>query len=149
MELLIVVAIIGILAMIAIPNLIVAIQRAKQKRTMTDMRNIATAWEARAGDMAGYNAAGVAGISVLISGDNLAILIQPTYIKSAPIKDGWGNQLEFFTDLDIGDVGKAQKYAIESAGRNGVFEATPTLGPISNFDCDIIYSNGLFLSYPP
>ncbi|HMC21457.1 MAG TPA: prepilin-type N-terminal cleavage/methylation domain-containing protein, partial [Thermoanaerobaculia bacterium] len=46
-ELLIVVAIIGILAAIAIPNLLTAMQRSKQKRTMADMRTIATAWEAR------------------------------------------------------------------------------------------------------
>ncbi|MDQ6799248.1 MAG: prepilin-type N-terminal cleavage/methylation domain-containing protein, partial [Acidobacteriota bacterium] len=41
-ELLIVVAIIGILAAIAIPNLLTAMQRSKQKRTMADMRTIAT-----------------------------------------------------------------------------------------------------------
>src|SRR5262245_11838977 len=37
-ELLIVVAIIGIIAAIAIPNLLNAIDRGKQKRTMADMR---------------------------------------------------------------------------------------------------------------
>jgi len=42
-ELLIVVAIIGILAAIAIPNLLTAMQRARQKRSMADMRTIATA----------------------------------------------------------------------------------------------------------
>ena len=57
-ELLIVVAIIGILAAIAIPNLLTAMQRAKQKRTMADMRTIATAWEARATDVNKYTAAG-------------------------------------------------------------------------------------------
>src|SRR5881394_65381 len=58
-ELLIVVAIIGILAAIAIPNLLTAMQRSKQKRTMADMRTMATAWEARATDVNRYNAAGV------------------------------------------------------------------------------------------
>ena len=42
-ELLIVVAIIGILAAIAIPNLMTAMQKSKQKRTMADMRSLATA----------------------------------------------------------------------------------------------------------
>ena len=39
-------AIIGILAAIAIPNLLTAMQRSKQKRTMADMRTVATALEA-------------------------------------------------------------------------------------------------------
>src|SRR6185369_8263053 len=49
-ELLIVIAIIGILAAIAIPNLLNAVQRGKQKRTMSDMRTMATAIEAYAVD---------------------------------------------------------------------------------------------------
>src|SRR5258706_3949914 len=44
-ELLIVVAIIGIIAAIAIPNLLNAIDRGKQKRTMADMRSVGTAVE--------------------------------------------------------------------------------------------------------
>ena len=42
-ELLIVVAIIGIIAAIAIPNLLNAIHRGRQKRTMSDMRTVGTA----------------------------------------------------------------------------------------------------------
>ena len=49
-ELLIVVAIIGIIAAIAIPNLLNAIDRGKQKRTMADMRSIGTAVESYAVD---------------------------------------------------------------------------------------------------
>ena len=44
-ELLIVIAIIGILAAIAIPNLLSAVQRGRQKRSMSDMRTLATAVE--------------------------------------------------------------------------------------------------------
>ena len=56
-ELLIVVAIIGIIVAIAIPNLLNAIQRAKQKRTMGDMRTAGTAAEAYAVDFNHYPAA--------------------------------------------------------------------------------------------
>ncbi|MBZ5641051.1 MAG: prepilin-type N-terminal cleavage/methylation domain-containing protein, partial [Acidobacteriia bacterium] len=49
-ELLIVVAIIGIIAAIAIPNLLNAIDRGKQKRTMADIRSIGTAVESYAID---------------------------------------------------------------------------------------------------
>ncbi len=53
-ELLIVVAIIGIIAAIAIPNLLNAINRGRQKRSMADMRTIGTSIEAYAVDMAFY-----------------------------------------------------------------------------------------------
>ena len=56
-ELLIVIAIIGILAAIAIPNLLNAVQRGKQKRSMSDMRALATAVEAYAVDNNSYPAA--------------------------------------------------------------------------------------------
>src|SRR6185369_13273697 len=51
---LVVVAIIGILAAIAIPNFITATQRAKQKRTMADIRSVATAVEAYGAENNGY-----------------------------------------------------------------------------------------------
>src|ERR1700737_417601 len=60
-ELLIVIAIIGILAAIAIPNLLNAVQRGKQKRTMSDMRALATAVEAYAVDNNVYPTAACAG----------------------------------------------------------------------------------------
>ena len=53
-ELLIVVAIIGIIAAIAIPNLLNAIDRGKQKRTMADIRSVGTAVEAYAVDVNFY-----------------------------------------------------------------------------------------------
>src|ERR1700704_779090 len=89
-ELLIVVAIIGILAAIAIPNLLTAMQRAKQKRTMADVRTIATAWEARATDVNKYNAAGAVTLpAVTLNHDTMTTILSPTYIKSLPPKDGW------------------------------------------------------------
>src|SRR3954464_13791412 len=92
-ELLIVVAIIGILAAIAIPNLLTAMQRSKQKRTMADMRTIATAWEARATDLNKYNAAGACTYPTNASNvtvANLVTFLAPTYVKSFPQVDGWG-----------------------------------------------------------
>src|SRR2546428_8862739 len=89
-ELLIVVAIIGILAAIAIPNLLTAMQRSKQKRTMADMRTMATAWEARATDVNRYNAAGVTMPSGAVTIDNLTTFLAPTYVKTFPQRDGWG-----------------------------------------------------------
>src|SRR6187200_3441063 len=88
-ELLIVVAIIGIIVAIAIPNLLNAIQRAKQKRTMADMRSIGTAAESYSIDYNAYPPAaavtipvfygGITASGTVTVGINLATYVSPTY----------------------------------------------------------------------
>jgi type II secretion system protein G len=147
-ELLITVGIIGILAAIAVPNLLTAINRAKQKRTMADMRSISTAWEARATDQARYNAAGlVSGISTPITIDEVSVMIAPTYIKEVPRNDGWSHEFTCYLDQTMSGP-PASSYAIISGGRDGSVSSTMFVGPTQNFDCDIIFSNGAFLAYP-
>ena len=144
-ELLIVVAIIGILAAIAIPNLLTAIQRSRQKRTMADMRAVALAWEERATDVDSYTAAGVSWPVATAAGiDNIAGLLQPTYIRVTPLIDGWNRK--FATAAGC----SGQCYSIESYGRDGSNE-TEAQGEVivtTDFDCDIIYSGGVFVKYP-
>ncbi|HUP58827.1 MAG TPA: type II secretion system protein [Thermoanaerobaculia bacterium] len=142
-ELLIVVAIIGILAAIAIPNLLTALQRSKQKRTMADMRQIALVWEERAADVNSYAAAGTTWPATTANGiDSLELKLEPTYIKTLPLNDGWGTK--YATGVGCND----QCYAVESFGKGGVNDDDGTGGPTSKFDCDIIYSNGVFVQYP-
>jgi type II secretory pathway pseudopilin PulG len=141
-------AIIGILSAIAIPNLMTAIQRSKQKRTMVSLRSVALAWEERASETARYNAAGIAGASVPVAASDLESALAPTYIKLMPLHDGWNDDLKFFADIAYGASQPAQKYVIVSAGRDGSFETTSPIGATYNFDCDIIYSNGNFLQWP-
>jgi len=146
-ELLIVVAIIGILAAIAIPNLLTAMQRAKQKRTMADMRTIATAWEARATDTNKYNAAGACSVpGINLTPANMDTMLAPTYMKVLPAKDGWGTPFEYDTDVALSGA-PAQTYTVRSYGKNATAN-TPVCGATTNFDCDIIYSQGTFTSYP-
>lgn len=159
-ELLIVVSIIGILAAIAIPNLLGALQKAKQKRTMTDMRTVASAWEARATDLNRYNAAGALSTLAIcnkdVGVDRLSGALVPTYIKLMPRDDGWGNKWRVRSEWAFGDNTAAGDYLIWSAGRNGNddgttgFDATSTDpgGATTNFNDDIIFSAGVFLQYP-
>jgi len=148
-ELLIVVAIIGILAAIAIPNLLTAMQRTKQKRTMAEMRSIATAWEARATDYSRYNSAGagVGNMTAAIGSDVLAAYLSPTYIRQLPPKDGWGNDYGYFADNSWGGA-VAREYVIISKGKDGAYDSGMLEAQTTNFDCDIVYSNGSFLQYP-
>jgi len=154
-ELLIVVAIIGILAAIAIPNMITAMQKAKQKRTMADMVGIARAWEARATETYGYSAAGAAATytfpSQPYSATQLTAILTPTYIRSFPPNDGWGNAWKFAADAAWGDTSttRAQAYMVASGGRDGTFAGTSvTEGGTTDFNCDIVYSGGSFVAYP-
>jgi general secretion pathway protein G len=148
-ELLIVVAIIGILAAIAIPNLLTAMQRSKQKRTMADLRTIATAWEARATDVNKYNAAGATYPSTDVTVTNLVTYLSPTYVKTFPKVDGWGVGWYVAADQAWGNAAPAQQYAITSYGKDGAKQADQVPGgATTNFDCDIVYSNGTFISFP-
>src|ERR1700682_5648590 len=89
-ELLVVVAIIGIISAIAIPNLLLAVQRTRQRRSMSDMRNIATAWEARGVDAGRYNAAatGVGNADQNVDMVDLTVALSPTYMRTVPKLDG-------------------------------------------------------------
>jgi type II secretion system protein G len=147
-ELLIVVAIIGILAAIAIPNMLTALQRSRQKRTMADMRSIATAWEARATDTNSYLAAGAVSLPVAdIAVADVQKMLVPTYIKVLPSADGWKNPYAFAATAD--------NYAIASAGKtaspfksDALKASCDVCGPRTNFEDDIIFSNGVFVAYP-
>jgi general secretion pathway protein G len=146
-ELLIVVAIIGILAAIAIPNLLTALQRSRQKRSMADMRTIATAWEARATDTNGYSAAGANEISwpdPTADAGSITDMLTPTYTRKFPLYDGWGVRFQ----VGYND----RSYSIESLGADKADNAdgTSAAAPVitGDFDCDIIFSNGNFVVYP-
>jgi len=136
-ELLIVVAIIGIIAAIAIPNLLNAINRGRQKRTMADMRTIATAIGAYGTDNSFYPA----DLSTITA---LAPYIAPTYIKTFPTKDGWGGDYQFLSDSAGAD------YSIRSYGKDRITDgSTPSVETKTRyFDCDIIATNGAFVQYP-
>jgi type II secretion system protein G len=143
LEILVVVAIIAILAAIAIVNYRAALNRAKQKRTVADIRNIATAWEARAGDLARYNAAGFTFPTQSFSYAQLKTILVPTYTQVLPVNDGWNRPLQFAVEQN-----PANEYGIRSAGRDGVFDTTYVAGVTTDPDCDIVYSGGAFVVYP-
>jgi general secretion pathway protein G len=144
-ELLIVIAIIGILAAIAIPNLLNAVQRGKQKRTMADMKALATAIEAYQVDDSEYPAAACPGGSYTTPGprldDSSFSNLEPTYIAQPPWRDGWGKAFRYSLRADLA------AYNLRSMGRDGNLDPA-SCGTTTDFDQDIIYSNGTFLQWP-
>ncbi|MEO8378801.1 MAG: type II secretion system protein [Acidobacteriota bacterium] len=139
---LVLLAIVGILAAIAIPNFLTAMQRSRQKRTMADLRTVATALEAYATDKNEYpHASSVAELSSVLS---------PVYIKRVPSVDGWGTPMKY--ECWPAD-GTCNAYALGSAGADKNWEhstlqdyATGTT--THNFDADLIFANGNFTQYP-
>ena len=148
-EILIVLAIIAILAAIAIANYITGLERSRQKRSMADMRTIATAWEARATETKGYNASGYTFPVQPVTYLELREVLVPTYANPLPDRDGWGQPFQFATEQPWGNSLPSQDYSIRSGGRDKQFDATAyTPGKIDDFDCDLVYANGSFVTYP-
>ncbi len=121
----------GIVAAIAIPNLVTAMQRAKQKRTMADMRTISHEIERHRVSKGSYP-------------ESLAVLDLPT------TNDGWGYPMRYecIPDAERPCAG----YGIVSAGKDKEFEYE-SLDEYSNdgtvsFDRDIVFANGSFVQYP-
>jgi general secretion pathway protein G len=138
-ELLIVVAIIGIIAAIAIPNLLNAINRGRQKRSMADIRTIGTATEAYAVDMAFYPTFAEGAIS----GSAFEGYLEPTYVKTVPREDGW--RTSFYASA------QSRFYTLASAARDKILQNgldAYSANVTSSMDCDIVYSNGSFIQYP-
>ena len=126
-ELLIVVAIIGIIAAVAVPNLLNAIQRGKQKRTMADMRSLGTGMGTYEIDFSRYPT-NLTGLS-------------PDYLKNPPAQDGWST--DWVTTFS------AQEYTFVSLGKNGSADGAGSYnGTTSTFNSDIVYASGAFVQYP-
>jgi general secretion pathway protein G len=136
----IIVAMIGILAAIAIPNFITATERAKQRRTMADIRTLATAVEAYAVDNDDIYPRAE-------SMEELRPLIVPSYVRNLPELDGWGNELRYRC-LDE----ECSGYAISSSGSDKIFEhvtaAEYERKQTTDFDSDLIYIKGEFIQGP-
>lgn len=130
--LVVLVAIIGILAAIAIPNLLTALQRAKQKRTMADMRSVATTLEAYAREKKqwppGHSVSEIAG-----------------ELGGVPTTDAWGTLLGY-------EALPGGGYVIVSGGADKQFERDSLADyderTTIHFDCDIVFADGEFVQYP-
>jgi general secretion pathway protein G len=136
------VAIAGILAAIAIPNLLTAMQRSRQKRTMADIRAVATAVEAYAAEREHYPAA-----------DALQQALVPKYIAALPLNDGWANPLRYQCWNNNNASGPCNAYAIASGGKDRSFEredlkAYAGVEASTNLNDDIVFSNGQFIKFP-
>ena len=131
----------AIVAAIAIPNMLTAMQKGKQKATMMDMKKIGIAIDSYIAEH------GSAPVGETLSA--IADKLQPTYIEMLPLKDAWGNDFHY----THGTGEKSKDYAIGTGGKDGVFngweqKGTYYVSSLHDFESDIIFSNGNF-TYSP
>jgi len=134
-ELLIVVAVIGIIAAIAIPNLIQTLDRARQKRSMADMRTLTNSVELYELDNSFYPKAS----NVL----TLAQYLTPTYIKKIPQYDGWDHLFLYQTTTSTGE-----DYTIACLGKDNLKGTWVTGARTTDFKDDIVLTRGHFIQWP-
>jgi len=146
-ELLIVIAIIGIVSAIAIPNLLMALHKARQKGTVSDLKTVGAAVESYLTDWTFVPQIPAGPITALDQD-----FFRPFNIKVLVTKDHWGNTLLWDQPGNFHD-----DYSITSYGRDhaasGPFGA-PHFGSfypcstMSSFDNDIVFSQGVFAFGP-
>ena len=133
-ELLVVVAIIGILSAVAMASLVNALDKGKQKRSMSDLHSIAEAIEAYHIDKGSYPM----GVS---DWPTLQVYISPFFIKAPPDKDGWSHTWAVATSAP------GTSYTVASLGKDG-YPDSWTGGTTGSFNCDIVFSDGQFFQWP-
>ncbi len=159
-ELIIVVAVIGIIAAVMIPNLIDALHKARQKRTVADVRSLGSAWLSWLADHTGAASSGAAktynsGDFVDVDFATLTSDLRPTdtffYMQELPQKDGWGFDLRFAMGLRRGIV---DRILVCAQARDGAFDGCAQ-GQIAvepflttDYDQDIVWADGFFIRWP-
>jgi len=112
------IVIVGGLMGLAVPDLLTAMQRSRQKRTMADIRTLAAELEERAEKTGRY----------ALDAKDLHHL------------DGWGAPFELHAS--------GNDYSIRSYGRDARRDDRDVAGATTDFARDIVYSNGTFVTYP-
>lgn len=154
-ELLIVIAILGIIASMLIPNLLDALQKAKQKRSVAEMTLTGGALFSWMTDQVGAAAAGAVATEIDISlyppigQDELRGLLIPQYIQTIPELDGW--KMDYLYFVNTADPLAVNVVAIGSGGRDKTFDggtyASGGFDP-TDYDQDLVWADGFWVRWP-
>ena len=128
-EMIVVVAVLGILVAIVIPALMTAVNRSRQRRSMADMHSLGQANGMAQVDSSRYvNALGDLG---------------PAYMNPVVVNDGWGNPWVYTA------AGDRRSYTLTSNGRDGTSGPAPP-NPWFNepFEPDLVMNTGQFTQMP-
>ena len=136
-ELLIVVAIIGIIVAIAVPNLIDALDRTRQRATVAEMRTWGIALTEYFAQKSVYPPPnGPTQITPAFQ-----TLLVPFAINTVTMDDGWGFNFWYETDQD-------SSFTFRSCGKDGICGLGITPTTWFNYNLDIVMNDGFFVNSP-
>ena len=128
-EMIVVVAVLGILVAIVVPALLTAVNRSRQRRSMAEMHNIAKANGTYSVDNGSY-------VNALAG-------LQPDYMMIVPVNDAWGNAFNYAAG------GGNLPYTLSSFGSDGAAgPAAPIPWMNEPFEPDLIMNTGQFTQAP-
>ena len=128
-EMIVVVAVLGILLAIVVPALMSAVNRSRQRRSMADMHALAQANGMAQVDSSRY-------VNALAD-------LQPAYMNPVVTLDAWGNSYVYTIS------GNQRNYTLTSNGRDGAAGPGPPVPWFNEpFEPDIILTDGEFTQMP-
>ena len=133
-ELLVVLLIIGVITAIAVPAFLDALERGRQRRTVGDMRTIASALQAYSLDHDQYPPGDLAAIEPVLT---------PDYVQNLPQVDGWKTDFVYATD--------GVTFTLTSLGRDkaaGGGDPPNPDGTTNCFQSDIVWVDSQFRNWP-
>jgi general secretion pathway protein G len=144
-ELLIVVAIIGILAAIAVPNLLDAIDRSKQRSSVAEMRIWGVALQEYNAGQGKYPLQG-SGVACAAGENELDATVRnslvPFTVNTLTVNDKWAHPICYGTNT------QRDAYTLRSRGKDGIPGGGVSPGTFSDYDLDIVLVDGVFVNAP-
>jgi len=141
------IAVMGILAALIIPNFLDALQKAKEKRTVVDLRDVGAAIVSYSTDNGGVLPPGK-------SLEEMSSALVPKYIAAVPKTDGWKRPFRYACWQEDSNASGCDHFRIASGGRDGVFEREDLSQypeesfAMTDYDRDIVFGDGTFIQYP-
>jgi general secretion pathway protein G len=128
-EMIVVVAVLGILVAVVVPALLTAVDRSRQRRSMANMSIIAKANGLYQVDLSRF--------AVLL------VDLSPHYLAAVPPLDAWGNAWNY------APAGNQLSYQLRSFGKDGANGPVPPIPWFSEpFEPDIVMDTGQFVQMP-
>lgn len=136
-----------VLSALLVPEFLDSLQKAKQKRTMSDLQE----WSAAIEEYRGGHGGAVPQASDL---DTLADLLGTEATAGLATADAWGTPIRYACWSEDLEIEGCDTYRLVSAGRDGVYELEEPAGYEAavfdrlDYDADLVLGDGYFYRYP-